>query len=255
MQLFSLLLSIEPNNYGDWTVGLNETQKGEDNHATRLGAKLTSDTPKELLLSEYTLSLGDLLQALWQWYWLVLVVTVVAVGSTLGYSFIQTPMYETSIIILVEQEQGSGAPGSLGSDVQGLQQLTRQVVEVVGSLPVTEGVVQKLNLQLSPDDLHSRLSIRQIPQTQFIEVAYKDPSPTQAEEVANAVGDVTGKEVSEMNLSDNHITATVWQRAKVPGKPVSPNFLFNISLALIVGITLGVVLMLLVKLLYSSRRL
>ena len=65
--------------------------------------------------------------------------------------------------------------------------------------------------------------MEQVPNTQWIEVHYTDSSPERAQRVANAVGDVFSKQVSEVSSSANAITATVWERAVVPGEPVTPN--------------------------------
>ena len=209
---------------------------------------LRPDVATELLLSQYTLLSGGLLQAIRLWWWFILITTVVIVGSTLGLSLMQTPEYEASIKILIEPEQESGTPGNLGSDVQGIQELSRTVAEIVDSPPVTEGVVRQLNLQIAPEELEENLTVEQIPETQLVEVDYRDPSPTQAQKVADTVGDVTYREVAEMTLSPaTPIVATTWQRADVTDEPVSPNLLLNLSLALIVGVTLGVALALLME--------
>jgi len=169
-------------------------------------------------------------------------------GVAVGISFVMTPKYEASIRILIKQEKVSGdSVVSLQSQVEGLQQITATMVELVNSDPVAETVIHKLGLQMTSNDLRGNLKVEQVNATQVIQVAYTDTSPASAQRIVNAVGDVFSEKVSEMSSSDNAVSATVWERAELPGKPVSPNpVLYGLS-AFVVGALLGVVLVLLLE--------
>ncbi len=204
---------------------------------------------------EYVLSLIDFLWVIWRRLWVILLMATVLTGAAVGFSLAQTPMYEASITILIGQERGSSAPGNLGSDVQGLQQLTQTMAEGVNSRPVAEAVIQQHNLRVTPEDfLEDYLSVEQINTTQFIQVDYRDSSSERARLVANTVGEVFSEQVSNVSPSANDVTATVWERADVPDRPVSPNLVLNIGLALVAGLMLGVGLAFLLEYLDDSWR-
>jgi capsular polysaccharide biosynthesis protein len=179
---------------------------------------------------------------------------MLAVGGAVGFSLLQVPVYEASIKVLVGQEQTDEAPGQLGSDVQGLQQLTQTMELAVDSRPVAEDVIQRLDLDTMPGDFLGNLSAEQLGATQFIEVTYRDTDPEVAQSVANTTGETFSEEISQVNPSTDTITATVWERAPVPDSPVSPSFLRNILLGLAVGLLLGVALAFLVEYLDDSWR-
>lgn len=202
------------------------------------------------------LPISELLRAIWSRLWIIVLATILLVGAALGYSLAQTPEYEASTMILVgQQQQRSEAPSNLGSDVQGLQQITQTMAEAVGTRPVAEEVIQNLGLQVtSKDFLEENLTVEQVNATQFIEVSYRDQNPDTARQVANAVGDVFSEQVSDVSTSANSITATVWERAEAPDEPVSPNLLVNIGAALAAGLLLGVGLALLMEYLNDSLR-
>lgn len=201
------------------------------------------------------LPVGELLRAVWSRFWIVVLTAVLLAGTALGYSFAQTPEYEASIRILVGQEQLTGAPSNLGSDVQGLQQITQTMAEAVSARPLAEEVIQRLDLQVTSEDfLEENLTVEQVNATQFIEVTYRDSDPETASQVANAVGDVFSEQVSEVSPSANSITAMVWERAETPDEPVSPNPLVNVGAALAAGLMLGVGLALLIEYLDDSLR-
>ncbi|CAN5758294.1 hypothetical protein BH23ACT11_BH23ACT11_28080 [soil metagenome] len=203
---------------------------------------------------EYVISLGELLQVLWKRIWVVLLMAIVLTGAAVGFSLGQTPKYEASIKILVGQEQSNGTPSQLGSDVQGLQQLTQTVADLVDTRPVAEAVIDRLGLQANPSGFLENLTVEPVANTQTIEVSYMHPDPEQAQRIANTVGDVFSQQVSEVSPSANAITATVWERAAAPEQPVEPNPLRNGLLALFLGLMLGVGLAFLLDYLDDSWR-
>jgi len=188
--------------------------------------------------SEYDLSLAGAFRIIWRRLWIIGLVAAVLTGVTVGFSLAQTPMYEASITILVGQERGiTETP----NDVIGLQQLTQTMVGGVTSRPVAESVIRQQDLRITTEQfLGEHLSAEQVPATQWIQVNYRDSSPERAKRVANAVGDVFSKQVSEVSPSAGAITATVWERAVVPDEPVSPNPVRNGLLALALGLVLGI---------------
>jgi len=179
-------------------------------------------------------------------------VATVLTGAVVGLSVAQTPTYEASITILVGQERGiTETP----NDVIGLQQLTQTMVGAVSSRRVAEAVIRQQDLRMTSDKfLEEHLSVEQVPNTQWIQVSYRDVSPERAQQVANAVGDVFSKQISEVSPNANAIaiTATVWERAVVPDAPVTPNPVRNGLLALAVGLIIGVGLAFLLEYLDDS---
>src|SRR5829696_6538602 len=220
-----------------------------------MGIKPGQGTFIEGTEGEFLLSLKDLLQIIRRQRWAILLVALVCVGATMGLSMVQTPTYEASIKILIGQEQGSNPSANLGGDLQGLQQLTQTMAEAVNARPVAEAVIRQLNLQVSSEDfLESYLSVKQVKNTQLIQVSYRDADPQTARQIANTIGDVFSQQVSEASASANAVTATVWERADVPNTPVSSNLILNFGLALVIGLMLGVGLALLLEYLDDSWR-
>ena len=211
------------------------------NHTTT-AATLTGNSREQFVFSP-----EDLLRMLRRRLWVILLVAVTLTGLAVGFSLAWPPTYEASVKILIGQQRTDNAPSTLGSDVQGLQQLTVTMSEAVNTLPVASAVIQRLDLQQSPKDFMRNLSAQQIKTTQFIEVSYKDHNPERAQQVVNTVGDVFSERVSKVSASTNAITATVWERAAVPDSPVSPNPLRDGALAFLLGSILGIGIALLLE--------
>ena len=125
-------------------------------------------------------------------------------------------------------------------------------MEAVQTHPVAEGVIQRLNLSMTPTEFQDNLSAEQIGTTSFIDVSYTDTSPKRAQQIANAVGDVFSNEISDASPSANAITATVWERAALPDSPIAPTPLRDVLLALALGLILGAGLAFLLEYLDNS---
>jgi capsular polysaccharide biosynthesis protein len=164
-----------------------------------------------------------------------LMVAIVFVAVTVAVaSLSKTPQYETSTMMLIGQEQDD-VP-----QLEELQHVTQTMAEAAHSRAVAEDAIERLGLSTTPEVFLERLEVEPIENTQFIEISYTDPNPQRAQRVANAVGDVLSRQVSEVSPDVNATTATVWQQAPIPEEPVSPNPLRNGLLALVMGLMLCV---------------
>jgi capsular polysaccharide biosynthesis protein len=199
-------------------------------------------------------SVKDFLRVLRRRAWAVVFVALVLAASAVGFSLLQTPVYEASITILVGQKSGEEGPRNLSGDVEGLQQLTQTVAEAVATRPIAEAAAQRLGFseEYAQKTLLGNLRVEQRPGTMFVEVRYRDPDPRRAQRVANAVGEVFSERVSEVSPGANAITATVWEEAVAPETPVSPDPLLNGLVALALGLLLGLGLAFLLEYLDDS---
>jgi capsular polysaccharide biosynthesis protein len=174
--------------------------------------------------------------------WTIVLVAAVTTGSALGFSLLQTPTYEASVLILVGQNT-TGDTNSGAVNVSDLQELATTVAQAVPTTPIAETVVERLNLQdESAKGVLKNISAEPDPGTMFVNVSYKDSDPEKAQLIANTIGKVLSDKISEVSVGANAITATVWEPATLPETPVSPDPIRNGIIALVLGSLLGVVL-------------
>ncbi len=186
------------------------------------------------------LTIREVLQILWKRAWVIILVAVVILGTAIGASVTQTPVYEASSKLLLGQKQTEDQlPTNLMGEVEGLQQLTHTMVTAVDSRPVAEATIQRQGLQMGPQDLLDNLTVEQLEDTQFLQLTYSDTKPERAKEIVNAVSDVASDKIAEANASPSNITVTVWEYATVPRAPISPDPVRNGLLALGLGLMLG----------------
>ncbi len=165
-------------------------------------------------------------------------VVLVALAVTMA-SLSMIPQYEASNKVLIGTEDS--APSTLELQRQDLQEVTLTLAEATRSRPVAEDTIDRLGLSTTPGVFLQRLEAEPVKNTQFIEVSYTDQDPRRAQVVANTVVDVLSERVSKLDPSSNDpVRATLWERARIPEAPVSPNPLRNGLLVLVSGLLLSV---------------
>ena len=173
----------------------------------------------------------------------MVVVVLLAVGVSWA-SLWQTPTYEASAQVLVEE--GSPAQGAGNGKIQlipnapageTLRALTQTTMMAIETRPVAEEAIQRLGLRMKPAELLDRLTVEQDAGTSFIRLTYEDTDPVKATKIVNTVGEVFSEFISERSST---FTAPVWEKAAVPESPVSPHPLRNGLLTLVIGLVLCV---------------
>lgn len=183
-------------------------------------------------------------QALVRGWWLIAVCLVIALGITAIVTARQTPIYQSSGMLVV-------APSSVATDtseiIRSLETLERRTVVAtfarVASTPETRAAVADL-LDLESRRLRGyRISGSVIPNTNIIRISVEGSDPATVAEVANAAGDVTARESRELY----RIYSMRWlAKARTPRSPTFPdpqrNYLVGGTLGLVVGLAAALVL-------------
>src|SRR5215217_7764752 len=173
---------------------------------------------------------------------------VVIAWFVTSWSLMQTPIYEASAQVWVDQEQetqqtnpsGSGEEiQTLHPKVEGPQMLIPAMIYATDSRPVAEEVIGRLGLKMSPAQLLDNLTIEQDENMPFLILTYKGTDPQKAQQIVNTVGKVSSELISERSAAGSKLTATLYEPAAVPESPVSPDPLRNGLLTLVVGLVLA----------------
>src|SRR5215211_731805 len=182
-----------------------------------------------------------------------MVAVVLVSAAVVMASLWQTPTYEASAQVWVDQKQGdqqhnlagnlAGGPRiriDIPEDRERLQTLTLTMALAIDSRPVAEEAIRRLELRMEPAELLDKLHVEQVENTSFIRLSYEDTDPVRAKKIANMVGEVSSELISERSAAGSKLKATVSERAGVPFTPLSPHPWRNGLLTLVMGIALCV---------------
>lgn len=190
---------------------------------------------------EIEINLGEIFAVLLHKIWIIILATVVCGAVAFLYSFfIITPQYEsTTKVYILNKQSGSSVTYS---DVQLSSTLSKDYEQLVTSRYVIEGVISKLNLDDTYEELAARVSASNTDETRIIAITVTDPDPEQAQKIANAVRDLAAQhttqvmDIEAVNVVDN---------ANLPDSPVSPSVpkwtLIGVAIGMIVSIAVIVI--------------
>ena len=191
------------------------------------------------------------LQMIRRGWWLVALTTLIALTTSLGVSFMVTPQYEVVARFII-------TPGAIGESspqtvLNGLNTINNQSVmetyaEVMNSDRIYNDALAFLQLQ--PSDLKGySYESTVLPSSSVLELSVKGPDPTQAADLANAVGYQTINFTRRLNQVIN----LYFLDLAVPSStPYSPQPLRNAALATVLGLFGGLALVIMREQLRAS---
>ncbi|MFW9804456.1 MAG: polysaccharide biosynthesis tyrosine autokinase [Candidatus Thorarchaeota archaeon] len=120
-----------------------------------------------------------------RWWWLLILVTGVAVATGYGASQLQPRVYKSSATIMVGQSIQATELDS--RDIQTSERLALTYANIARRQPVLQAVVDRLNLSDTWRGLKNRVKIIPVDGTQLLEVKVEASSPEEAQVTANEI--------------------------------------------------------------------
>jgi capsular polysaccharide biosynthesis protein len=168
--------------------------------------------------------------------WVIILVPLAVVGTTVAFSLLRAPTYEATATVLVGQEQGKD---DNPARVDELQALALSAVDIITTRPVAEQATGRLGLTVDPDAVLENLTAEPTDSGQLIELTYADTDPQRTQRIVNALGEVASERVSTLPVSGQDVRATVVEAASLPRTPEEPDPVRNGILAAVMGTMLG----------------
>ena len=189
------------------------------------------------------MDLRDYLRVLRKGWALILAFVVVGIALGVGLTLSTTKVYEASAQVFV----ASSAAGSASDLAQGntfTQARVQSYVSIANSPAVTGGVIKKLNLSLTEQQLAGSISADAPLNKVLINLHVTNRVPAEAARIANAVASQFNTVVEQTEQADaagrSVVKSTTIHPAIVPAAPVTPNKVLNIGLGLVVGLLIGI---------------
>jgi capsular polysaccharide biosynthesis protein len=199
-------------------------------------------------------SIADTARSARRRMWIVILVPLLTVGTAVGVSLLQTPVYEASARVVVSPREGVAQQDNFSNTISGLQALTIEMEAAGLNRSMVEDIVnaQGEPSAVSAADINDKLTIAQLEDTRFLTLTYNDTDKTRAQEVVNNAAEVFSREAPEASGVAADAAVKVSALAGVPPAPEEPDPLRNGLGALVIGLMLGVGLAFLLEYLYLS---
>ena len=180
-----------------------------------------------------TIDLLELLGVLRQHILALLLTTVLAaLAGFLVSSFVLTPQYQASALMIVNTRQDTSA--NVTSDqLTSASRLVSTYSIIVKSDTVLNQVIANLGLNMTYETLASKVEVSAVDETQVMEITVTDPNPDGARQVCEQITQVAPDAILTAVEAGS---VKVIPAASVDPDPVSPNIPRNTAIAGVLGL-------------------
>ena len=203
---------------------------------------------------EEFVSVADTARSARRRLWIVILLPLLTVGTAVGVSLLQPPVYEASATVVLSPREGANQQDNFSSTISGLQILAHEM-EVAG---LNRSMVEEIvNTQGEPSavseaGLNNNLTIAQDEDTRFLSLTYRDAHKDRAQAVVNNAAETFARKAPEASGVAAYAAVKVSAYAAVPPAPEDPDPLRNGLGALAMGLMLGIGLAFLLEYLHLS---
>lgn len=193
-------------------------------------------------------NVGELLFVLLRNWWIILLSGIVAASLfMLGTKLFIAPEYQSvTKIFVLSQEDGNYLTSM---DIQLSSYLTKDYAELIKSRTVAEEVIEKLQLNMSPESLMGMVYVQTKSDTRIVTIIVQNEDPRLAQELANAVREVSATQIVDVMGVE---AVNMVDEANLPQSPSSPNTRKNTLMGGAWGLLIAISLILLRHLLNDS---
>jgi capsular exopolysaccharide synthesis family protein len=167
---------------------------------------------------------------------------LLGLAGSIAVTALTTPLYQASTRLYVSSQAGSSA-NELYQSNRLSQERVLSYTELIKGETLAQRTIDKLDLDITAEQLQSRVTAKSKVDTVLINVTVLDESPVRARDIANALSEEFTVMVRELETPRAGATpdarVVVEQRASVPEKPVVPKAVRNAVFGLVFGLLTG----------------
>lgn len=188
---------------------------------------------------EETIDLREYFFILKKKMWIIVLSAVICgVISGLVSFYVLKPVYEANTTLIVNKEvENEATQMTTSDDLNFVQKLALTYGEIIKSRSVITSTIDKLNLDMTYEDLSEAVSITNVANTQIIKISVKNENPRVASTICNTIPEIFSTEVQRIVKASG---TEVIDKAAVPEEPIKPNKTMNILIATVLGAIVSV---------------
>jgi capsular polysaccharide biosynthesis protein len=183
------------------------------------------------------MQLQDYGRVLFKRGWIIILFAILAAGSAYAFSKLQTPIYSSTVTLSAVPAR----PSDYGQTLA-IKNLLRNYVQQMQSPGTTQQVIDKLQLDVTPDKLVSQLNFNADESTLLITIEARHPDPAVAANMGGTLAQVFVSTHNQENLQidqQDRILVSILHNATSP-VIFSPKTMINTAAGAILGALIGV---------------
>jgi len=170
---------------------------------------------------------------------IVIITVVLVIGSFIYRDYFKTPMYESYTTIVLTRSVVSSEEDDLGitqNDILLNQKLVATYREIIKSRRILERVIDDLELNMTTNELKSRITVSNEQDTELIRISVSDDDPEAAKNIADCIARVFSNEITKIYSIKN---ISVIDYARESNSPYNISPVKETVIAFLIGIVLG----------------
>ena len=184
---------------------------------------------------EETIDLREYFFILKKKMWLIALSAIICgfISGLISF-FVLEPVYEANTSLIVNKETDNEITQmSTSDDLNFVQKLALTYGEIIKSRTVITSTIEKLNLDMTYEQVAGAVSVTNVDSTQIIKISVQDTDPLIAAKICNTIPQIFSKEVQRVVKASG---VEVIDTAIIPENPVKPNKIMNIAIAMVLGV-------------------
>ncbi len=195
------------------------------------------------------MQLQDYARVLLKRGWIIILLAVLAAGSAFVFSKLQTPIYRSTVTLSAVPAR----PSDYGQTLA-IKNLLRNYVQQMQSPGITQPVIDKLQLDITPDKFVSQTNFNADESTLLITIEARHPIPAVAAKMAQTLAEAFVSVHNQENLQidqRDRILVSILRNATSPDI-FSPKTSINTGAGAILGALIGVIIVFVLEWLESD---
>jgi protein tyrosine kinase modulator len=186
--------------------------------------------------------MADVYRALWRHKAFIVILTAGLATAVWFLTERQTPIYEASTLIRVEQKIVD--PGQADRSLDVGERLAKTYAKIAETRQIALQVFTQLGGQVPLDQIEGKISAQPIQDLELLSISARNRDPARAQLIANATPIVLERYARTGTLGDR---VTPADKAELPTSPAAPNLKLNIAVAVLLGLVFNGALALLIE--------
>ena len=195
---------------------------------------------------EETIDLREYFFILKKKLWIIVTSALVCgLISGLVSFFALTPIYQANTSLIVNKEVGNKVTEmTTTDDLNYVQKLAITYGEIIKSRAVITPTIEKLDLNMTYEELASAVSVTNVSDTQIIKISVQHENPKTAMKICNTIPSIFSEEVQRIVKASG---VEVIDKAILPTNPIKPNKIMNVLIAMVLGAMVSVFIIFLIE--------
>lgn len=173
--------------------------------------------------------------------WIILCVAVCAVAAGIYTKMFTKPYYKATAVVYVNDGNMSST-----SNVAVATYMAEDYAKTIMLPSVLEAAIDNLGIQMSYQDLSSKINVSLEKESRIVEITLTDTDPRRAQALCNEVCLASKARFEEKT---NVERVSLYEEARLPAAPAGPSMVKNVALAAVIGFVLPCAIILVVYLL------